>query len=565
MVLVTTGNGTYVGLSGDRPLVGIVSGSRFTDAQTGEESFWNGSIWRQAPRSIFSGSQIGGVISGDSIFNGFITFSGGKNIPRQHEDFTVYQTGNALIAMRYDGVIQASGNRLTGSGFSDFMQRLFDSRSGTGGIFQIHQGGATYVSDPIIIPCAASANNVMQYHIRGYKASQRQANANTTLIVSGSVFPSGRFIFEVGTEADGSVRVSGKPSVIIEDLFAYNITPDSNNVGFFKVVCDSPLQTGYVSVQNVEAENFHKGILWDGPIYNSDIRDFTAEATDLTISGQYHIRMQNEGHYDVPKYPYLENLKLGITFTAGNSGGTYDNAMYLQTAYMRAFGIMIDGLAYNDACVKFHNASSNTIHKLFIMDQNKAGTASGTIIFDAAEFTDSANSGTPGASSLDNHLTHTLVHAFPGKPAVVFASGSAHNGIELASFAGSYTSVRGLGGTDNIVKAWGGQLVPHSGYAFTKLIVSGNANAARIIDERYGTENKGAITFNASGSNTAFFIPHALYDIPQTINVTAGSVAARSGGAYDVSGNLSGITVTFAQAPLSGTNNVKLHWYGSVY
>lgn len=43
MTLIPVGNANYVGLSGDRPTVGIVSGSRFVDVQTGEESFWDGS------------------------------------------------------------------------------------------------------------------------------------------------------------------------------------------------------------------------------------------------------------------------------------------------------------------------------------------------------------------------------------------------------------------------------------------------------------------------------------------------------------------------------------------
>lgn len=76
MVLVPVGNAQYVGLSGDRPLVGIVSGSRFTDATTAEESYWNGSFWNQAPRSVFSGSSFNGIISGNPTFVGTVRISG---------------------------------------------------------------------------------------------------------------------------------------------------------------------------------------------------------------------------------------------------------------------------------------------------------------------------------------------------------------------------------------------------------------------------------------------------------------------------------------------------------
>jgi hypothetical protein len=76
MTLIPIGNAGYVGLSGDRPTTGVTSGSRFTDVHTAEQSYFDGSIWVQAPRSVFSGSQITGVISGNPSFFGTVTFSG---------------------------------------------------------------------------------------------------------------------------------------------------------------------------------------------------------------------------------------------------------------------------------------------------------------------------------------------------------------------------------------------------------------------------------------------------------------------------------------------------------
>jgi hypothetical protein len=69
------GDGQYIGLSGERPTAGIGSGTRFRDKATGDESYWNGSIWVQAPRSVFSGSQINGSISGSPSFQGIVNFS----------------------------------------------------------------------------------------------------------------------------------------------------------------------------------------------------------------------------------------------------------------------------------------------------------------------------------------------------------------------------------------------------------------------------------------------------------------------------------------------------------
>ena len=73
------GDGTYVGISGQRPTAGIGSGTRFIDRATGDESYWNGSTWIQSPRSVFSGSQITGSISGSPSFQGLVTFSGGTS------------------------------------------------------------------------------------------------------------------------------------------------------------------------------------------------------------------------------------------------------------------------------------------------------------------------------------------------------------------------------------------------------------------------------------------------------------------------------------------------------
>ena len=124
------GDGTYYGLSGQRPLVGIGSGTRFIDRGTGDESYFDGSIWKQSPRNIVSGSLITGIISGSATFAGNVSFSGVTNVPglvpRHPGYFTIFKSGNTTISQKFDGtilaalsgapgaVIQASLNEISG-------------------------------------------------------------------------------------------------------------------------------------------------------------------------------------------------------------------------------------------------------------------------------------------------------------------------------------------------------------------------------------------------------------------------------------------------------------------
>ena len=57
-----------LGISGQRPTAGIGSGTRFIDRATGDESYWDGAVWKQAPRNITSGSSFTGVVTGTYLF-----------------------------------------------------------------------------------------------------------------------------------------------------------------------------------------------------------------------------------------------------------------------------------------------------------------------------------------------------------------------------------------------------------------------------------------------------------------------------------------------------------------
>lgn len=120
MTLIPVGNANYVGLSGDRPTVGIVSGSRFVDVQTGEESFWDGSKYLQAPRNVFSGSSIGATSFTNSVAFASgasgIGFSGMQLIPVQMTDalYVAWISGSTVrVANTQTGVIEYSGTNVT--------------------------------------------------------------------------------------------------------------------------------------------------------------------------------------------------------------------------------------------------------------------------------------------------------------------------------------------------------------------------------------------------------------------------------------------------------------------
>jgi hypothetical protein len=72
--------------------------------------------------------------------------------------------------------------------------------------------------------------------------------------------------------------------------------------------------------------------------------------------------------------------------------------------------------------------------------------------------------------------------------------------------------------------------------------------------------NWGRATFSGTGSATTFNIPHGLMASPNLgqIQITRGSAGAN--GRFHVTADATNITVTYATAPASGTNNVVLYW-----
>jgi hypothetical protein len=83
-----------------------------------------------------------------------------------------------------------------------------------------------------------------------------------------------------------------------------------------------------------------------------------------------------------------------------------------------------------------------------------------------------------------------------------------------------------------------------------------------INDTQTPFTNGGTATFSGNGSNKVFTIAHGLASAPTKVLVTAGSDAAK--GDFYVTADATNITVTYATAPASGTNNVVLNWYAEV-
>jgi hypothetical protein len=83
-----------------------------------------------------------------------------------------------------------------------------------------------------------------------------------------------------------------------------------------------------------------------------------------------------------------------------------------------------------------------------------------------------------------------------------------------------------------------------------------------LNDPYYVTENGGTATFSGNGSTKTFTIAHGLASTPTKVLVTAGSDAAK--GDFYVTADATNITVTYATAPASGTNNVVLNWYAEM-
>lgn len=75
-------------------------------------------------------------------------------------------------------------------------------------------------------------------------------------------------------------------------------------------------------------------------------------------------------------------------------------------------------------------------------------------------------------------------------------------------------------------------------------------------------ENSGVAVFSGNGSTTAFTITHGLYATPTSWYAEAASAAAN--GASFTTASSTTLTVTFAVAPATGTNNVSLAWRARV-
>jgi hypothetical protein len=92
----------------------------------------------------------------------------------------------------------------------------------------------------------------------------------------------------------------------------------------------------------------------------------------------------------------------------------------------------------------------------------------------------------------------------------------------------------------------------------TSAIRKQGANTTVKFNVGYVTENSGTATFSGNGTTTVFTIAHGLAGTPKSYRVEAGSADAK-GDKY-VTADATNLTVTFATAPPTGTNNVVLVW-----
>jgi len=81
-------------------------------------------------------------------------------------------------------------------------------------------------------------------------------------------------------------------------------------------------------------------------------------------------------------------------------------------------------------------------------------------------------------------------------------------------------------------------------------------------NEGYVSEAGGVATFSGDGTTTSFSISHGLATTPSYANVTAET--ADAAGDFYITRGATTITVTYATAPPTGTNNVVLSWYAEV-
>jgi hypothetical protein len=75
---------------------------------------------------------------------------------------------------------------------------------------------------------------------------------------------------------------------------------------------------------------------------------------------------------------------------------------------------------------------------------------------------------------------------------------------------------------------------------------------------RTGGPKQGLYTANGTGAQTVFNIAHGLGAVPTFYWTSPVTPAAKA--PYTVTKDATNLIMTFATAPVFGTNNIKLHW-----
>lgn len=94
-------------------------------------------------------------------------------------------------------------------------------------------------------------------------------------------------------------------------------------------------------------------------------------------------------------------------------------------------------------------------------------------------------------------------------------------------------------------------------YSFKKLYDTVNGEADKLSAVING-EASGRATFDGTGAQVDFVIPHGLGAAPTSVFITPGSADAAA--LSYATADATNITVTFTTAPDAGTDNVVLNW-----
>jgi hypothetical protein len=127
--------------------------------------------------------------------------------------------------------------------------------------------------------------------------------------------------------------------------------------------------------------------------------------------------------------------------------------------------------------------------------------------------------------------------------------------------AGPYITEAGSSNR-NVIEGNEGHSWQYPDRSFKLNIQKVGANTVVKGNRGYTTENSGIATFSGNGTTTTFTFAHGLAGTPKMAVVTAGSSDAK--GDFYVTYDATNITVTYATAPPSGTNNVVLNWYAEM-